>query len=131
MRGQFTGYSWAARQAGIKTDGCIVRGISILKTKYDTQQVITYRTDYEIDRWLDQSVRDIKRAKAMWYEGHWDYALDGACAEYGGCSMTTVCKSPTPETWLPMYFTQRVWDPLARRELSVKEWEDSWGHVPA
>ena len=129
MRGQFTGYSWAARQAGVKTDACIVRGISILKTKYDTQQVITYRTDYEIDRWLDQSVRDIKRAIAMWEEGHWDYALDGACAEYGGCSMTTVCKSPTPETWLPMYFTQRVWDPLARRELSVKEWEDSWGHV--
>jgi hypothetical protein len=131
MRGQFTGYSWAARQAGIKTDGCIVRGISILKTKYDTQQVITYRTDYEIDRWLDQSVRDIKRAMIMWEEGHWDYALDGACAEYGGCSMTTVCKSPTPETWLPAYFVQRVWDPLARRELTVAEWEASWGHVPA
>jgi hypothetical protein len=131
MRGQFTGYSWAARQAGIKTDGCIVRGVSILKTKYDTQQVITYRTDWEIDRWLDQSLRDIARAVAMWKEGHWDYALDGACGEYGGCSMVTVCKSPNPESWLPMYFTQRVWDPLARRELTVPEWEASWGHAPA
>lgn len=128
MRGQFTGYSWAAAQAGITTDGCIVRGVSILKTKYDTQQVITYRTPHEIDRWLAQTVRDIKRAQHMWEEGYWDYALDGACAEYGGCSMVTICKSPTPNTWLPMYYTKRVWDPLARKELSVEEWEASWQH---
>lgn len=128
MRGQFTGYTWAARQAGIKADGCIVRGVSILKIKYDTQQVVTYRSDYEIDRWLDQSVRDIRRAIRSWEEGHWDYAIDGACAEYGGCSMVSVCKSSTPESWLPMYFEQRVWDPLARRQLTVQEWEESWEH---
>lgn len=128
LRSQFTGYCWSAKQAGIPVQGCIVRGVSILKTKYDTQQVLTYRSDYEIDRWYKQVHHDIKRMIECWREGWWDYSLDGACTEYGGCSFTRVCKSPDPETWLPMYFEQRVWDPLARREMTVAEWEAEWNH---
>jgi hypothetical protein len=128
MRGQFTGYQWAARNVGIEAQGSIVRGVSILKTKYDTLQAITYRAPFEINRWLDQSCRDIERAIKAYSDGWWDYAMDGACAEYGGCSMMQICKSPEPESWLPMYFEQRVWDPLARRQLTVEEWEASWGH---
>lgn len=128
MRAQFTGYSWACQQIGIHPAGTIIRGVSILKTKYDTLQVITTRTNYEIDRWLKQTVRDLTRLKAMWQDGWYDYALDGTCAEYGGCSMVQICKSNDPETWLPMQFTQRVWDPLLRKETSVEEFEASWGH---
>lgn len=126
LRSQFTGYAWAARQSGLKTQGTIVRGVSILKTKYDTQQVLTYRADWEIDRWYTQLCRDVRRMIAAWATGEWDHNLDHACTEYGGCSLRTVCKSPSPETWLPVYFTKRVWDPLARKELSVEEWEKSW-----
>lgn len=128
MRAQFTGYSWACQAIGIHPAGTIIRGVSILKTKYDTQQVITTRTNYEIDRWLQQTVRDLARLQAMWEAGWYDYALDGACGEYGGCSMTQICKSNDPETWLPMQFVQRVWDPLQRREMTVEEFEASWGH---
>lgn len=128
MRGQFSGYIWSAMKAGLNPQGAIIRGVSILKTKYDTQQAVTYRAPWEIERWLEQSVRDIERAIRSWREGHWDYAMDGACAEYGGCSMVDICKSPSPESWLPMKFEQRVWDPLARRQLSVEEWHESWGH---
>lgn len=128
MRSQFTGYVWAARRAGIEAAGAIVRGVSILKTKYDTQQAITHRSQYEIDRWQDQTQRDILRAIEMWREGRWDFNLDHACGEYGGCSMVEVCKSPEPESWLPIYFERRVWDPLARKQLTVEEWEASWGH---
>lgn len=128
MRGQFTGYNWAAREAGIRTAGSIIRGVSILKTKYDTQQAITYRADYEIDRWLAQTVRDLERLERMWREGWYDYAMDGACAEYGGCSLLRICKSPDPDSWLPMYFSQRVWDTLLKQEISVEEYEKSWGH---
>lgn len=128
LRSQFTAYCWALRQFGIKPSGVVVRGVSILKTKYETQQVINYRAPWEIDRWYTQTVRDIKRAKAMWLaadeEGAsaWDYNLDHACTEYGGCALTRVCKSPDPESWLPMYFSRRVWDPLAREEVSHEEW---------
>lgn len=128
MRGQFSGYQWAAQRAGLNVQGTLVRGVSILKTKYDHQSCPTYRAPHEIERWLGQTERDLERAIAMWRANYWDYALDSACAEYGGCSMLRICKSPQPEDWLPVDFTQRVWDPLARKEMTVKEWEQSWGH---
>jgi hypothetical protein len=123
MRSQFTGYCWAAQQFSIPISGVIVRGVSILKTKYDTQQAITYRSQFEIDRWLHQVCRDIQRMIACWEEGYWDYSLDHACTEYSGCVLTNVCKSADPESWLPIYFDQKVWDPLARRELSIAEYD--------
>lgn len=128
MRSQFTGYQWAAQRAGLNVQGTLVRGVSILKTKYDHLQHVTYRSQHEVDRWYDQVHRDIARAVAMWKEGYWDFSLDHACAEYGGCSMVNVCKSPDPESWLPLYFERRVWDALARKEQTVEEWEKSWNH---
>jgi len=126
LRSQFTGYCWSAREQGLDPAGCLVRGVSILKTKYDTQQVMTYRTPFEISRWYDQVHRDLERMIQCWKDGWWDYALDTACTEYGGCSLTRICKSQSPEDYLPMYFHQRVWDPLARKELTVAEWEAEW-----
>lgn len=128
MRGQFTGYQWAAGQAGIRTEGAIIRGISILKTKYDTQQAITYRMPWEIERWLAQTERDLERMIACWEAGWWDYDMGEACGSYGGCHLTQVCKTAEPETWLPMRYEKRVWDPLARREMTVEEFEASWEH---
>jgi hypothetical protein len=103
--------------------------VSILKTKYDTLEVSTNRSPYEIERWHDQTVRDIERMKKMWEEGYWDYNLDGSCTDYGGCPLVQVCKSSTPENWLPVNFQQRVWDPLERKEVTVAEYEAAWGHV--
>lgn len=141
MRAQFTGYVWGMRQNGIPAQGVIIRGVSILKTKYDTLQCVTGRSDYEVERWHRQTLRDIKRAIAMWedYQGGdsldvdavnlasaFDYNLDHACAEYGGCAFVPVCKSSDPETWLPMYFTPRVWDPISHSEITVEEYEARW-----
>lgn len=122
LRSQFTGYCWAAQEFGLEPAGVVVRGVSILKTKYDTLEVISYRSPYEIERWLDQTCRDIKRMINCWEEGYWDFNLDHACSEYGGCAFQSVCKSSDPEAWLPTYFHKRVWDPLAREEKSLEEW---------
>lgn len=127
MRSQFTGYQWAGiHAAGLNVQGTIVRGVSILKTKYDTQQALTHRSPVEISRWYEQVCRDVERMIQCWKTGYWDFNLDHACAEYGGCSMVSVCKANNPEEWLPMYFEPRVWDPLARKEMSVAEFEASW-----
>lgn len=128
LRSQFTGYVWAAQRTGLNVSGAVVRGISILKTKYDTQQALTYRTAHEIERWLGQVNRDLKRMQECWESGWWDYNLDHGCAEYGGCSFQRICKSESPDSWLEMYFERRVWDPLARRQMTVAEFEASWGH---
>lgn len=125
MRSQFTGYCWAAKQAGLNPAGVIIRGISILKTKYDTQEVVTYRSPMEVDRWLNQTCRDIERMVENWKAGYWDYNLDHACAEYGGCSLQSVCKSANPDQWLETYFTQRVWNPLLKAEQSVEDYNAS------
>jgi hypothetical protein len=122
LRSQFTGYTWAAQQSGLNPQGVCVRGVSILKTKYDTCQVLTYRGAHEVDRWLDQTVRDIQRMVVAWEQGYWDYNLDHACSEYGGCALQSVCKSANPGIWLDQYFVQRVWNPLARKEQTVEEY---------
>jgi hypothetical protein len=126
LRSQFTGYVWACRQSGMLPAGAIVRGVSILKTKYDTQQVIIYFPEWEVNRWYGQLLRDVNRMIECWKEGYWDFSLDHGCAEYGGCSLQRICKSENPEPWLEAYFEQRVWDPLARKEVTVEEWEAQW-----
>lgn len=128
MRSQFTGYAWAALQDGIKTDGSIIRGVSILKTKYDTQQAITNRGAWEIERWHEQVLRDLKRMIECWEAGWWDYNMDTACGEYGGCSLLSACKSKDAESYLEIYFERKVWNPLARKQETVEEHERSWGH---
>ena len=129
LRSQFTGYNWALVKQGIKPAGTIVRGVSILKTKYDTMEVATHRSQYEIDLWEKQTVRDVARMIECWREGYWDYNIDNSCTEYGGCTFQSVCKSPNPDEWLPAQWVQRVWDPLERTEISVAEYEAKWGHV--
>ena len=120
MRSQFTGYCWSARQSGLEVDGVVVRGISILKTKYDTAQVITYRQPWEMERWLEQTCRDIERMKVAWRTGYWDYNLDEECNAYGGCLFRRVCMSKDPDPWLEQYYEQRVWDPLTHTETRLK-----------
>lgn len=115
-RSQFTGYCRGLRSHGFQPTGIVVRGVAIRKEGYDTAQVITYRSNWEIDRWERQVLADLRRAIQMWETGYWDYNLDDACVAYGGCGFTRVCKSPDPERWLPIYFTQKVWNPLDRTE---------------
>ncbi len=119
LRSQFTGYCWAAKQYAYPVAGAIVRGISILKTKYGHAESIQYRPDWFIDQWLVQLRRDIKRMIACWEEGYWDLNLDNACTHYGGCVFQDVCSNPNPENVLKEYFQKRIWDPMEREERPV------------
>lgn len=119
MRSQFTGYCWAALQAGLPIDGVLVRGVSILKTKYETQQVITYRRKWEMDRWLAQTERDIARLVECWRTGVYDYNLADSCESYGGCAYKRACMSEDPQPWLEGYFTRRRRDSLELTETPV------------
>ena len=121
LRSQFTGYVWGAQRAGIKLDGFLVRGVSILKTKYDTMEAITYRPQWQIDRWYEQLHRDLRRMLQMWKEGYFDYNLDHACAEYGGCPFRNVCQMRDPSPRLEMDFERRRWDPVRREEIKIEE----------
>ncbi len=116
LRSQFSGYSWGAAKAGIPLKGFFVRGVSILKTKYDTQQAITYRPQWMIDRWYENLIRSLTRMQKMWEEGYFDYNLDHSCDDFGGCMFKKVCLSGNPEQWLAGSFVRREWNPVTRME---------------
>lgn len=121
LRSQFTGYTWGALKGGIKLDGFLVRGVSILKSKYDTAEAITYRPLWQIDRWYAQLLRDVKRMIECWKSGYWDYNLDHACAEYGGCQFRSACLAADPTNVLAAFFERRRWDPVTRVETKLEE----------
>lgn len=117
LRSQFTGYKWGVgKAAGIHIDGVLIRGVSILKTKYDTLEAITYRPDWQVERWYAQLLRDLERMKRCWEEGYWDYDLDHACTEYGGCRFENVCLAKDPQQILDNLYVRRQWNPITREE---------------
>lgn len=116
LRSQFTSYVWGSKRNGVELNGFLVRGVSILKTKYDTLEAITYRPDWQIDRWYEQLLRDVGRMQRCWEEGYFDYNLDHACTEYGGCPFRQVCLSRDPDQMLEQLFQRRRWDPVTRIE---------------
>jgi len=119
LRSQFTAYCWGAGRGGMSLQGFLVRGVSILKTKYETQQAVTYRPQWMIDRWYDQLLHDLKELKEQWESGRWNFNLDHACTEFGGCMFRQVCLSAEQEPWLEAGFERRRWNPVTREEEEI------------
>lgn len=112
LRSQFTGYVWAAQQYGYPASNVVVRGVSILKTKYDHAEVITTRPQWHLDMWHKQMLRNLRRWIASWQEGYWDMNLADACNAYGGCPFVRLCDTSEPGNWIEGNFIERHWEPL-------------------
>lgn len=121
LRSQFTAYCWGAKQGGLPLQGMLVRGVSILKTKYDHLQAVTYRPQWMLDRWYEQTLRDLTRMRAMWEAEAFDYNLEESCNSYGGCMFKRVCESENPEPWLASGYQRRRWDPVLRVEEVLED----------
>lgn len=123
LRSQFTAYCFGAARAGIQLEGFLVRGTSILKTKYDHAQAITYRPQWMIDQWYEQLIlRDLPSMVRQWESSDWNMNLDHACTEYGGCHFKQVCLSRPDDrqSWLASGFERRQWDPVTRIETRLE-----------
>ena len=121
-RGQLTGYVWAGQQYGLPVRGALVRGISILKTKFGHAESIQLRTDVYIERWLDQIKRDIQNMIRSWEAGEWDYNFSDSCNSFSSpCPYTDVCASSRPDDYLRGNFEHLRWNPL---EHQVEELDD-------
>lgn len=112
---QFTGYIAAAQLYGYPVAGALIRGVGLLKTKITHSEVHLHRAPWQIERWWQQLHRDIQRMIRCWEEDYWDYAISKSqCAAYGGCPFKLLCESPDPESYIPIHYRQRTWNPLLK-----------------
>jgi hypothetical protein len=119
LRSQFLGYTWGLRTDGIPVAGFLIRGTSILKTKYETQEAIVNFSDFEVDRWYGELLEWLDDIIRCWRTKRWRYNLDNSCSHYGGCGFKTVCKAQDEGPWLEQYFERRRWDPVTRQEIKL------------
>lgn len=134
LRGQFIGYVWAAQQSGIPVNNALVRGISILKTKFGHIEVPLTYSKHLIKRWYLHMLRKVASFVAYYEvykeeinsgydvvlpEDIWPMAFNDACTAYGGCMFTDLCLSPNPEQWYGD-FPERVWNPLEKNPNEFK-----------
>lgn len=125
LRGQFMGYAWGCREAGIKVAGAVIRGVSILKTKYETQQAIIFHPDWMIERWFQETCGTVHDMVAAWTlhklgsRVGFKHNFGDACSAYGGCQFRQACSTQNEAPWLETYFERREWNPLLRTEKKL------------
>lgn len=116
LRGQFIGYTWAARKRGFKVAGTIVRGIAILKEKYSHAEAILYHQDWMIEEWMQVTLDTIEGAIAMWKAGRFPKNFGMTCEKYGGCTFAPLCQLRDPEPWISQLYVTRDWNPLEKED---------------
>lgn len=114
LASQMTGYVWAAKEYGFNIQGVIIRGAAILKRNITFAMTIEQRPQWMLDRWLIQLKRDVRKFILMWETNEYDYSIDTACSNYGGCKYLTLCTSEDPKPWIGQYYEEHHWDPLKR-----------------
>jgi len=113
LRSQFLGYCWALQTMGIPCNTVVVRGVIITKTMIRQVEAIKIYPQHLIDRWFEQTKRDLNRLVSCYKEGYWDYNLGDTCTMYSHCPFIPLCSSNQPENWYSSY-EERRWDPLSR-----------------
>lgn len=111
MRGQFIGYTWAARHFGLPVNMCVVRGIAIQqKNIKHLEAILTYPT-WQIDRWYQEMLQKVMLLTEYWKAKQFPLNYGNECSAYGGCPMMDLCQSQSPENWVDT-FEIRKWNPL-------------------
>lgn len=122
LRGQFIGYSWAARQYNLPAAGALVRGVCLYKKnepKFD--QAFVSFNDSVIDRWLRQVHDTIYSMIQDWDRAYWKQDFGDSCSAYGGCGFLSMCELDDPEPFIQNKYVERRWDPLNRQEVEGPE----------
>lgn len=119
LRAQFSGYCWLAGKCGVKVDGVVVRGVSILKNNYDTLEDISFRTEYMLATWESELLVWVAAMKECYRTGVWQHNFDHACSNYGGCEFNDLCDMEEPLPWLERNHERRHWDPITRVETKL------------
>lgn len=97
--------------------GGIIDGAQVAVNFSDFRRGFVQLTKDQIEEWLVDIQVWIKQAEGYALANHWPMN-DKSCHHFGGCDFVNVCNKDraSRRTYLKTYFTQRVWDPLVKRE---------------
>jgi hypothetical protein len=118
LRSQFTGYVYGLKngmpEIASRVAGAIVRGMCILKESFKSEEVITMRPDWMIERWKKRLVWDVQRMIKCFEEGYWPHMGEenGECHSFGQCPFTTLCSSQYFENFLDVEYEVVRKDPI-------------------
>lgn len=121
LRSQITGYCWAAKSFGIPVGGALIRGIGIQKTQFKHMMAIEYRPQWQIDRWLHETIKIVNQMIEDWKANDFSYDLDSACTLYGGCPFISLCTKKNWQEWIEPDFVVRKWSPLEVHKIKENE----------
>ena len=112
---QMTSYIWAGQQHGFNTTTAVIRGVSILKTKFGNAQAIEHRTDFEVRSWYNLVHHNLYDMIEAFDKGedHFLPSYGQACKAFGGCPYAELCKKENWKDWIEPDFHEYVWNPLA------------------
>lgn len=132
MRGQFLGYSWAAREHGIAAKTAIIRGVAIQKTQVSHLQAIVTIEEWRVADWYQSMLSKVQEMvdrfnawrvrmesgvsaelanRTPYFFLPWRKSYAEACEAYGGCLFRDLCTSQDPTIWYSSY-RRRIWNPL-------------------
>ena len=120
MRGQFTGYIWAAKIYGYPVNGGIIRGVSIQKTQNKHLQMPIFRSQWEIDRWYETMLDTVQMMVDAYKAKKWpaNGAVNNVCTMYGTCPYMTLCRTREPEKAMGNYIDYH-WSPVKEANEDV------------
>jgi len=119
LRAQFMGYVYAAHQHGIPITGSIVRGVAMKLTDIEHAEVILTIPNWRLERWYEQTLRDLERMIQCYETGVWDWNFGDTCNAWAGCSYEELCRVEDEERWLSATeWEENTWTPL--REKGVE-----------
>ena len=135
--GQFIGYSWAARELGIKTNGSIVRRCAVLSKGIEHVQLELPITPFLIDLWYNSAITKLQRA-ADSYAKMKEQGLDffqvflpdfqTGCNEYfKPCPYMEGCLSKNGEYSFNKNFIQQIYDSEAKVYKDLSEFKKDVG----
>lgn len=116
LANQTMGYTWGAAQNGLKLNGFLVRGTSLLTNGYGHSEALNQFARWKLDMFERELNDTLQSMVKDWERGAWRMDLGSSCSSYGGCPYLMLCDSATPEDWIPVNFIERVWNPLASRD---------------
>lgn len=118
LRAQFLGYCFAMQKLGFAIDTVVVRGVAIQKTQIKHAEAVKSYPQFLIQRWLEQTRRDLTRLLSAFQLNDFSFDLGESCTAYGGCPYLDLCKSSEPERWFSN-FVETTWNPLRRNQLEA------------